>query len=451
MNAAPCNTGLFSRSRHWKSGQYEILDVYFRITLLRIERTLSNELKVCSYPLLLEKSRFLSLNMMAELVHVIDASSPFFGLNLACDWRSSDFVLHLFASGIDGTLHQTVHCQIHYGVNQMEWGASFLQAIHYHHVHLGNEKDNVLEKRIRLNFAQFGATSPCPIINPPYSNLDASQRARLSHRLNMTTFSIPRVFDVVYHPTSPRRITSDNQQEESEAEYQSRTSTPSSVEDKEPNNSRTSRWAFQKKRVKSSRQSIDPVDEWMDDFDADLPENSSHPPTISGFENERYHRIFDDRRRHEEAIISVQPPASESESNLNKEEQDDLNFEVVNFNHFNFHRNTNLRLTQRLYFAALSTSWWKLIIILTGVYLTLNVIFAALAISMPNNILAVDDAFSEFTQNFWDGFFFCIHTMSTIGFGNWSPNPDSTFINVLVFVQYLCGLALVTVITGLNI
>lgn len=73
-----------------------------------------------------ELTRSVSANcrVEAELVHVVNESSPFFGQS-ADEVASSDFLLILMMSGIDETLHDMVHKQYEYNHEVMRWGCRF--------------------------------------------------------------------------------------------------------------------------------------------------------------------------------------------------------------------------------------------------------------------------------------------------------------------------------------
>lgn len=45
-------------------------------------------------------------------------------------------------------------------------------------------------------------------------------------------------------------------------------------------------------------------------------------------------------------------------------------------------------------------------------------------------------------------FFFCAQTISTIGYGVLSPDPDSNLVNLFVFVLVFAGVVVSTLLTG---
>lgn len=59
-----------------------------------------------------------------EIVHVIDASSPFSNQTRA-DIERADFVLVLMMAGVDQNLHDMIHKQHEYTAGNMKWGSRF--------------------------------------------------------------------------------------------------------------------------------------------------------------------------------------------------------------------------------------------------------------------------------------------------------------------------------------
>lgn len=48
-------------------------------------------------------------------------------------------------------------------------------------------------------------------------------------------------------------------------------------------------------------------------------------------------------------------------------------------------------------------------------------------------------------------FFFCAQTISTIGYGSLSPNPDNNLVNFFVFVLVFAGTVVSTLLTGAHV
>jgi inward rectifier potassium channel len=94
-----------------------------------------------------------------------------------------------------------------------------------------------------------------------------------------------------------------------------------------------------------------------------------------------------------------------------------------------------------LYHQLLTLPWWAFLLGLSGVYITLNVLFALL-------YLIGDSAIANARPGvFSDAFFFSVETISTIGYGQMSP--ATPYGNIVMTVEALFGLALIAVSAGL--
>jgi inward rectifier potassium channel len=93
------------------------------------------------------------------------------------------------------------------------------------------------------------------------------------------------------------------------------------------------------------------------------------------------------------------------------------------------------------YYFVLVSSWFRIIMLLAILYLSVNVVFAAL-------YLLGGDCIDQATPgSFWDTFFFSVQTWATIGYG--SMAPKSHYADVLVAVESFLGLLSMSVVTGL--
>lgn len=102
---------------------------------------------------------------------------------------------------------------------------------------------------------------------------------------------------------------------------------------------------------------------------------------------------------------------------------------------------TPSELRRDLYLFFLDGPWVRLGIALTFVYMLTNVCFAALYMLEPGCISGTE------TDSFTDAFFFSVQTMSTIGYGAFSPATD--YAHTIVTIQAALSLTGVAVSTGL--
>jgi inward rectifier potassium channel len=93
-----------------------------------------------------------------------------------------------------------------------------------------------------------------------------------------------------------------------------------------------------------------------------------------------------------------------------------------------------------LYFYLISVSWTRLLLIIVGLFVFINCVFAA-GYMMDGGVA------NAHRSSFADNFFFSVQTMATIGYGMMAPR--SFISNVLVSVEALSGLVALAVVTGL--
>jgi inward rectifier potassium channel len=96
--------------------------------------------------------------------------------------------------------------------------------------------------------------------------------------------------------------------------------------------------------------------------------------------------------------------------------------------------------TKDFYHRALRLPWSGFLLLMTGVYLAANLAFALLYWLQPGAIANARPGF------FRDAFFFSVETFGTIGYGTLAPATD--YANVVMTIETLCGIALVTLTTG---
>jgi inward rectifier potassium channel len=93
-----------------------------------------------------------------------------------------------------------------------------------------------------------------------------------------------------------------------------------------------------------------------------------------------------------------------------------------------------------LYHGLLRVPWWAALTVIVGVYLALNVVFAAIYLEVGGVAHAAPGSFA-------DAFFFSVQTMGTIGYG--SMYPESRGANVVVVAESVAGLVATALATGL--
>jgi inward rectifier potassium channel len=111
---------------------------------------------------------------------------------------------------------------------------------------------------------------------------------------------------------------------------------------------------------------------------------------------------------------------------------------------FNVHRKgTRLRDTN-LYLKMIDTTWPRFFLVVTMVFLAVNVAFAALYLAI--GIGQLQGTESEMSA-FVNAFFFSVHTLTTVGYGNVFPRGPSA--NAIAALEAATGLMVFAVMTGL--
>ncbi|KAL4152593.1 hypothetical protein PRNP1_009521 [Phytophthora ramorum] len=139
----------------------DIIDVSFKLILMRVETGKHGEPKLCYYDLKLETTRLISLRLEIELVHVINASSPLFE-QTSDDVVRSDLVFILIASGLDENLHDMIHAKREYGHQETRWGAKFQPMLNWDTKH----------KFIELDLDKISAVVSAPIKSKEDHSID---------------------------------------------------------------------------------------------------------------------------------------------------------------------------------------------------------------------------------------------------------------------------------------
>jgi inward rectifier potassium channel len=111
-------------------------------------------------------------------------------------------------------------------------------------------------------------------------------------------------------------------------------------------------------------------------------------------------------------------------------------------------RRTGLKYfeSMSLYHSLLTISWPKLLTIISGFYIAVNLIFGALYWSLGSEALnGTSAAMPE--GSYLRAFFFSVQTFGTIGYGQ--VGPVGLIPNLLVTLESLCGLISLALITGI--
>ena len=113
---------------------------------------------------------------------------------------------------------------------------------------------------------------------------------------------------------------------------------------------------------------------------------------------------------------------------------------------FNVHRRGTTWRDFHPYLYLINIGWCRFLTLVFLGYLAINSTFAGLYYSLgPGQLLGADAATNW--ERFLNDFFFSVHTLSTIGYGNISPK--STQANVVVTLESLVGVLGFAVATGL--
>ena len=103
----------------------EIVDAQIQVTLTRTTRTREGQtiLRVRDLELLRNRNPMFGLTWTA--IHPINEQSPLYKLT-AADLKPNAAWVLVSLTGLDGTLSQTLHARHVYGVNDIQWGARFV-------------------------------------------------------------------------------------------------------------------------------------------------------------------------------------------------------------------------------------------------------------------------------------------------------------------------------------
>ena len=109
----------------------QIIDATISLNYLKLEKTLEGHVLRRFVDLKLVKSNVPMFAMTMTLMHVIDESSPLYGLDKgACFQERSEFFVTMV--GTDGTFGQTIHSTHTYFPDDISWGGKFKDMVVLH-------------------------------------------------------------------------------------------------------------------------------------------------------------------------------------------------------------------------------------------------------------------------------------------------------------------------------
>ena len=103
------------------------------------------------------------------------------------------------------------------------------------------------------------------------------------------------------------------------------------------------------------------------------------------------------------------------------------------------------RFGDDLYHQLMQSSWSRLLARFVGVFFAFNLIFAGVYMADPAGIVVARDALG--VPAFWRFFFFSVHTVATIGYGN--MYPADLYTNAVVVVEITLGIVYFALTTGI--
>ena len=98
-----------------------------------------------------------------------------------------------------------------------------------------------------------------------------------------------------------------------------------------------------------------------------------------------------------------------------------------------------------IYHQLLRMSWPQLSVTFVAVFMAFNLLFGWLYSLDPHGVSYNSQV--EGTSTFWHAFFFSVHTVATIGYGD--NYPVSTYANVLVVIEITFGILIFALVTGI--
>ncbi|KAF4038872.1 Inward rectifier potassium channel C-terminal domain [Phytophthora infestans] len=384
----------------------DIIDVGFKLILMRIETGQHGEKRLCYYDLKLNIARIISLRLEIELIHTIDTTSPFID-QTSDDVERSDFVLILLASGLDENLHDIVHKKYEYSREAMRWSAKFLPMLDWDSHH----------KFIELDLHKISAVTPL-VNNSAYD-----------HAIDM---------DITSFPVQDKDSSSSSSCNESNRELVRNTSYSSSRD----------------------HQAEDIISHKMADGSlCGISDNHDNAAAIQRLDKRGQHNEDEPESKcHSASGRPSTPPRS------TQRQRRDVSRSYRHHDHDFFGKEQPMSLLQRrvrvknrscrlllngIYQRALAASWPNLLLCLIACYLA---VVATIALIIA---ISIHEPLTQRTQNdfglkYGELFFFCVQTISTVGYGTLSPRQNSDVANFFVFLLIFSGLFVSTLVTGIT-
>lgn len=386
-------------------------------------------------------------------MHCINRASPFYGLTQT-DIKSSDFVLILMMAGVDQNLHDMIHKQHEYDYKSMRWAAKFEPMMDW------CPKYQCLD----LDFDKVSTVLPQPFQRSYYSVVEIEDSPEAE--------SVESGEDESAEPSTWNVEDSMHEVDLNQLHFE--TALSPSRNTKPSQRAKVERATS---REESGFESLNDVDEGLANEEDD-DETKSQISTKTNSDSEelekhatppQYRLRFDHRSRstnlqmprftrhvhsHEYTESSFDQPASMARRKVR------------------FKNHPMSRFSKGLYYRALETSWIRLLLWLIVIYFAVISITASFmymtvrlivirwhalinADQLPFFMIlqpgpaVLQNEDIHFGTEYERLFFFCAQTISTIGYGSLSPNPDSNVVNFFVFVLVFAGTVVSTLLTGL--
>ncbi|MEQ8707227.1 MAG: ion channel [Phaeodactylibacter sp.] len=101
----------------------------------------------------------------------------------------------------------------------------------------------------------------------------------------------------------------------------------------------------------------------------------------------------------------------------------------------------------RPYQVLVEMSWWRFFVLITGIYVVVNALFAAIYLMIGLEYLSGAQPANTLTGDFFVAFFFSVQTFTTVGYGAISPTGIAA--NIVASIDALVGLMGFALATGL--